>query len=128
MKQEALASFAVETTRREDVCALLGEPYDPEHWNDWRWQMRHRFTRLEQFERLLALTESERRGLMLASEKFSVAVTPHFATLIEPDDPDCPIRFQQPSIGIAFCVSVCAHINGQLLFTACSKCSRRARG
>jgi lysine 2,3-aminomutase len=94
MKQEALASFAVETTRREDVCAILGQPYDPDHWNDWRWQMRHRLTRLDQFERLLDLTESERRGLLLASEKFSVAVTPQFATLIDPHDPDCPIRIQ----------------------------------
>src|SRR5262245_24828149 len=69
MMHGALASLAVETNRREDVCAILGEPYDPACWNDWRWQMRHRFTRLEQFEKLLDLTESERRGLVLASEK-----------------------------------------------------------
>ena len=95
MKQEAFASsYAVETTRREEVCDLLGVPYDPDHWNDWRWQMRHRLTRLEQFERLLRLTEAERRGLLLASEKFSVAVTPEFATLIDPFDPSCPIRLQ----------------------------------
>ncbi|MBW8877014.1 MAG: KamA family radical SAM protein [Acidobacteria bacterium] len=94
MKQEAFASYSVETTRREEVCGLLGVPYDPDHWNDWRWQMRHRLTRLEQFERLLDLTESERRGLLLASEKFSVAVTPEFAALIDPHDPGCPIRLQ----------------------------------
>src|SRR5947209_2819393 len=95
MKQEAFApSYSVETTRREAVCDLLGVPYDPDHWNDWRWQMRHRLTRLEQFERLLDLTEAERRGMLLASEKFSVAVTPEFATLIDPHDPGCPIRLQ----------------------------------
>ena len=77
MKQEAFASYSVETTRREEVCDLLGVPYDPDHWNDWRWQMRHRLTRLEQFERLLDLTESERRGMLLASEKFSVAAPCH---------------------------------------------------
>ena len=94
MKQEALASLEIEMTRREEVCAALNERYDPDHWNDWRWQMRHRLTRLDQFERLLALTEAERRGLLLASERFSVAVTPQFATLIDPHDPDCPIRLQ----------------------------------
>ncbi|HEY4592977.1 MAG TPA: KamA family radical SAM protein, partial [Thermoanaerobaculia bacterium] len=94
MKQEAFASYSVETTRREEVCDVLDVPYDPDHWNDWRWQMRHRLTRLEQFERLLDLTESERRGLLLASEKFSVAVTPEWATLIDPHDPGCPIRLQ----------------------------------
>jgi lysine 2,3-aminomutase len=94
MKQEAFASYSVETTRREEVCDVLDLPYDPDHWNDWHWQMRHRLTRLEQFERLLRLTESERRGLLLASEKFSVAVTPEWATLIDPEDPNCPIRLQ----------------------------------
>jgi lysine 2,3-aminomutase len=94
MKQEALASLEIESTRREEVCTVLNERYDPEHWNDWRWQMRHRLTRLDQFERLLELTEAERRGLLLASERFSVAVTPQFATLIDPQDPDCPLRLQ----------------------------------
>jgi len=94
MNQEAFASVLSETTRREEVCQALGLAYDPAQWSDWRWQMRHRLTRLEQFERLVHLTESERRGLILASEKFSVAVTPQFATLIDPDDPGCPIRRQ----------------------------------
>jgi lysine 2,3-aminomutase len=94
MKQEAFASLAVETTRREEICAIFDQPYDAEAWNDWRWQMRHRLTRLDQFEKLLRLTDSERRGLSLASEKFSVAVTPHFASLIDPEDPHCAIRLQ----------------------------------
>jgi len=95
MKREALvASIESATSRREEVCNVLGVPYDAATWDDWRWQMRHRLTRLEQFERLLDMTESERRGLMLASEKFSVAVTPQFATLIDPLDADCPIRRQ----------------------------------
>ena len=63
MKQEALASLSIETTRRDEICAILGERYDPDRWNDWRWQMRHRLTRLDQFEKLLHLTDAERRGL-----------------------------------------------------------------
>jgi lysine 2,3-aminomutase len=94
MKREAFASVESTTSRREDVCSALGVPYDDAQWNDWRWQMRHRLTKIDQFERLLELTESERRGLILASEKFSVAVTPQFATLIDPQDPNCPIRRQ----------------------------------
>ncbi len=94
MNQEAFASALSDTARREEVCQALGVDYDPEQWKDWRWQMRHRLTKLAQFERLVHLTESERRGLILASEKFSVAVTPQFATLIDPSDPRCPIRRQ----------------------------------
>jgi lysine 2,3-aminomutase len=80
--------------RREEICRILGETYDPARWNDWRWQMRHRFAKPEQFEELLRLTPGERRGLTLSKEKFAVAVTPHFAELIDPDDPECPIRLQ----------------------------------
>src|SRR5436305_4468578 len=95
MRQEAwVASIEPATSRREEICQILGVPYDAAQWDDWRWQMRHRLTRLEQFERLLDLTESERRGLLLASEKFSVAVTPQFAMLFDPTDPGCPIRRQ----------------------------------
>lgn len=79
---------------REAVCRLFGEEYNPWRWGDWRWQSRRRLTRLEQFDRLLHLTPSERRGLELAPGKFAVAVTPHFAALMDPVDPDCPIRRQ----------------------------------
>lgn len=94
MKREAVASIETEAQRRDEICSLFGQSYEPSNWNDWRWQMRHRLTRLDQFEKLIRLTDEERRGLILASEKFSVAVTPHFAALIDPEDPDCPIRLQ----------------------------------
>jgi len=80
--------------RREAICRIFGESYDPARWNDWRWQMRHRLIKPEQFEQLLRLTPAERRGLALTQERFAVAVTPHFAELIDPDDPNCPIRLQ----------------------------------
>lgn len=95
MNRQAFASIDnSETLRREEICSIFGVSYEPEQWNDWRWQMRHRLTRLDQFEKLIRLTEEERRGLILASEKFSVAVTPHFAALIDPEDPNCPLRLQ----------------------------------
>jgi lysine 2,3-aminomutase len=87
-------SLTLATERRETICSIFGESYDPERWNDWRWQMRRRLIRPEHFKQLLKLTASERRGLKLAQEKFSVAVTPHFAELMDPDDPRCPIRMQ----------------------------------
>jgi lysine 2,3-aminomutase len=80
--------------RRHRLCTLFGEPYDPAVWADWRWQMRRRLTRLEHFQAYLDLTAAERRGLEMAGERFAVAVTPHFASLMDPDDPHCPIRRQ----------------------------------
>jgi lysine 2,3-aminomutase len=80
--------------RRQEICQVFGESYDPERWNDWRWQMRHRLTKLEHFQPLLRLTPAEERGLEKARDKFAVAVTPNFAELIDPDNPLCPIRLQ----------------------------------
>lgn len=79
---------------RGAVCRIFGEAYDPQRWGDWHWQSRHRLTRLAHFEALLELTPSERRGLELAPGKFAVSVSPHFAALMDPRDPDCPIRRQ----------------------------------
>lgn len=62
-------------------------------WNDWRWQLSHRLNTVEDFTRVLKLTASEQRALE-SSDLFRVDVTPYFVSLINPDDPDDPIRKQ----------------------------------
>ena len=62
-------------------------------WNDWRWQLSHRLNTAEDFEKVLALTESERQALS-ARGLFRVDITPYFVSLIDPDDPDDPLRKQ----------------------------------
>ena len=66
----------------------------PEDWNDWKWQMRHRVTTVEQLEKLIPLEPGERAGVILSGTKLSLGVTPHFFNLIDPDDSECPIRRQ----------------------------------
>ena len=64
-------------------------------WHDWRWQMQHRITSLEQLQRLMpTLTPEEYAGTMLANTKLALAITPYFFNLIDPADEDCPIRRQ----------------------------------
>ena len=63
-------------------------------WNDWKWQLRNRITKKEQFERYLKVSDSESEGLSISSSKLLVSVTPHFLNLINPIDPGCPIRKQ----------------------------------
>jgi lysine 2,3-aminomutase len=65
-----------------------------EQWNDWKWQLRNRVTTLEVLESRVRLTPEERAGVILSGNKLAFAVTPHFFNLIDPDDPDCPIRRQ----------------------------------
>jgi len=64
-----------------------------EKWNDWRWQLSHRLNSAEDFEKVLNLTESERKALN-AQGLFRVDITPYFVSLIDPNDPADPIRRQ----------------------------------
>ncbi len=65
-------------------------------WNDWKWQLKNRVTRIEQLERLLpSMTREERAGVLLAGEsKLALAITPSFFNLIDASDEFCPIRRQ----------------------------------
>ncbi len=64
-----------------------------EKWNDWRWQLSHRLNSAEEIEKVIPLTDWERKALS-ASNLFRVEVTPYFISLIDPNDPDDPIRKQ----------------------------------
>src|SRR2546421_12327003 len=64
-------------------------------WNNWRWQLQHRITTVEQLQRLMpTLTSEEYAGAILANQKLALAITPYFFNLINPADENCPIRWQ----------------------------------
>lgn len=63
-------------------------------WNDWHWQQRARLRRPADFEGVLELTEDEVAAFAATGGTFRTAVTPHYAALIDPDNPADPIRRQ----------------------------------
>lgn len=83
----------------EEPPGVGGHPPSPwetishEQWTDWRWQLTHRLSTVEDFARVIDLTPSEIEGLS-APGRFRVDVTPYFASLMDPHDPNCPIRRQ----------------------------------
>jgi len=66
----------------------------PEEWNDWHWQVRNRITTLEQLKQVIELTNEEAEGVEQCLKHFRMAITPYYATLIDPRDPNCPVRKQ----------------------------------
>jgi len=64
-----------------------------EKWNDWRWQLSHRLNSVEEIEKVVLLDESERKALQ-STGLFRVDITPYFISLIDPDDPNDPVRKQ----------------------------------
>ncbi|MGD0247881.1 MAG: lysine 2,3-aminomutase [Candidatus Limnocylindrales bacterium] len=73
--------------------APIWEDVPDERWNDWRWQLSNRVNSVEEIGRVLNLTDDERAGLS-SPDKFRVDITPYFLSLIDPDDPNDPIRRQ----------------------------------
>ncbi len=62
-------------------------------WNSWRWQLSHRLNTLDDLSAIIHLTPDEIEGIS-ARDRFRLDITPYFASLIDPDDPHCPIRRQ----------------------------------
>ncbi len=95
-----MESLTTEYTEKEPP----GSYYDPrrnrlwkdatlEQWNDWRWQMSRSVRTREQVAQLINLTADEDQALRMKLE-LKFFITPHFAMLMDPDDPNCPIRRQ----------------------------------
>ncbi len=65
-----------------------------EEWNDWRWQVRNRITTLEQLKQVIDLSDEEAAGVEKCLQSFRMAITPYYASLIDPEDRSCPVRKQ----------------------------------
>jgi lysine 2,3-aminomutase len=72
----------------------LYKEVNPLDWEDWHWQMKNRIAKLEQISQVINLTKEEEEGIKNAKGRMAMAVTPYWATLLDPDDPNCPIRRQ----------------------------------
>ncbi len=76
----------------------LWQDVPDEDWDNWRWQLAHRLNALDELAQIVHLTAEEIEGLT-ADGVFRVDITPYFASLIDPDDPLCPIRRQVIPLG-----------------------------
>jgi lysine 2,3-aminomutase len=65
-----------------------------EQWNDWKWQVKNRIETLDQLKRYISLTQEEEEGVKKTLSTLRMAITPYYLTLIDPNDPYCPIRRQ----------------------------------
>ena len=72
----------------------LYKDVNPLDWEDWHWQLKHRVCSKDDLQQIIKLTPEEEGGIKKAGGKLSLAITPYWATLIDPEDPDCPLRRQ----------------------------------
>jgi lysine 2,3-aminomutase len=61
-------------------------------WNDWRWQCANRITTADGIAKYLGMSDGERADVEKCLSSFRMAVTPYYASLMDPSDPNDPIR------------------------------------
>lgn len=65
-----------------------------ELWNDWKWQVSHRIETLEELKKCIDLTPEEEEGIKQSLKTLRMAITPYYLSLIDINDPNCPVRKQ----------------------------------
>ena len=65
-----------------------------EEWNDWKWQVRNRITTVEQLKKIINIQPQEEEAIDKCLKTLRMAITPYYASLMDPNDPNCPIRKQ----------------------------------
>jgi len=60
-------------------------------WNDWRWQLKNKLTTLSQIEKIIHLSDDEREAIINRG-KVPLSITPYYASLIDRQDCNHPIR------------------------------------
>lgn len=66
----------------------------PEQWNDWRWQYQNLVTTPEEFVELFPEFASEVSDIRSTLGKYKFTATPYYLSLIDPTNPECPIKLQ----------------------------------
>jgi lysine 2,3-aminomutase len=65
-----------------------------EQWKDWKWQVSNRITSVEKLKEIINLTPEEENDINEVVKNFRLGITPYYASLMDPEDPKCPIRKQ----------------------------------
>ncbi len=63
-------------------------------WNDWHWQWRNRIEDVESLLKVVPLDSDAVEGVRKALTRVKMAITPYYASLIDPEDEMCPVRLQ----------------------------------
>ena len=72
----------------------LWRDVSPDQWTDWHWQIRNAITSLDELQQVINLSDEEWHGVEAATQYLKMKISPHIATLMDPDDPGDPLRQQ----------------------------------
>lgn len=62
--------------------------------NTWQWQLRNQIRTLSQLQEVFPLKPYEIQAIQELDNTFRLGITPYYLSLMDPNNPDCPIRRQ----------------------------------
>lgn len=63
-------------------------------WNNWKWQLRNVVKDIDTLKKIMPIDESMEQDLKKCLEKFTMAITPYYASIMEKDYPRGVVRLQ----------------------------------
>src|SRR4030042_43259 len=72
----------------------LWKNVSPKQWTDWKWQVRNRIMDVDTLAQVINLTDEEEKEIRDSMKYLRMAITPYYASLMDPDDPHDPVRMQ----------------------------------
>ena len=64
----------------------------PKEWHDWHWQLRNRIRDVETLGKMIRLSEDERHAMSGSAGSLPLAITPYYASLLDPWNPGQALR------------------------------------
>lgn len=93
--QQEIAPVVRTSKRPRDYQQIaLYKDVNPLDWEDWHWQLKHRIRTKDELTQIIRLSPEEEKGIDKAKGRLSMAITPYWAALMDPEDAQCPIRRQ----------------------------------
>ncbi len=99
-KEETQVSLTTQTqpvinlSSKENRVISFFKDATPMDWEDWAWQLQNRIHTKEVLSKIINMTPEEEKGVDGCGNKLTMSIPPYFASLMDPDDPKCPIRLQ----------------------------------
>ena len=63
-------------------------------WTDWHWQLQNVITSAQKLSQVINLSDKEIQGINAATKYIKMRISPHIASLMDPDDPNDILRIQ----------------------------------
>ncbi len=99
-KENILTGYDIHDSRMQ-IKKLILDYYDAseDDWEDWKWQLKHSFTSTTDLCKVLNLAPEDVKIIDEVGEQYRWSITPYYASLIDVDNPMCPIKIQSlPSV------------------------------